>query len=115
MLRKLPAVAIAMARSIASDQAARRRALFRMTLTACAALFLGATLFGFHLEQHKWLFIFYWLGVAWLTLTIVLVAVYDVLAVLADGRRARRELERSFTEKQNLSTKSRSSNTSPPP
>jgi hypothetical protein len=115
MLRKLPAVAIAMARSIAGSQAARRRALFRMTIGACTALFLGATLFAAYLEQHAWLFIFYWLGVAWLTLTIVLVAVYDVLAVLAEGRRARRELERRLAEEQNLSTKSRSSNTSPHP
>lgn len=104
-----------MARSIAGDQAARRRALFRMTIGACAALFLGATLLASYLEEHTWLFIFFWLGVAWLTFTIVLVAVYDVLAVLADGRRARRELERSLTEEQNLSTKSRSSNTSPDP
>ena len=104
-----------MARSIAGSQAARRRALFRMTLAACAALFLGATLFGPYLEQHRWLFVFYWLGVAWLTFTIVLVALYDVLAVLAEGRRARRELERRLTEEQNLSTKSRPSNTSPDP
>ena len=115
MLRKIPAVAFAMARSIAGDQSARRRALFRMTLGACVALFLGATLFSPYLEQHRWLFVFYWLGVAWLTLTIVLVAVYDVLAVLAEGRRARRELERRLTEEQNLSTKSRPSNTSPDP
>jgi membrane protein implicated in regulation of membrane protease activity len=115
MLKKLPAVAFAMARSIAGDQTARRRALFRMTLAACVALFLGATLFSAFLDQHRWLFVLYWLAVAWLTLTIVLVAVYDVLAVLAEGRRARRELEHRLLEEQKLSTKSRRSNTSPDP
>jgi hypothetical protein len=115
MLKNLPAVAFALARSIAGSQATRRRALFRMTLAACVALFLGATLFSAFLEQHRWLFLFYWLAVAWLTLTIVLVAVFDVLAVLAAGRRARRELEQRLLDEQKLSTKSRPSNTSPDP
>ena len=111
MLKKLPAVAFAMARSIAGNQAARRRALFRMTLGACVALFLGATLFAAFLDQHRGLFVIYWLGVAWLTLTIALVAVFDALIVLREGRRAQRELERRFNEEQNLSTKTRPSNT----
>jgi hypothetical protein len=102
-----------LARSLATNQLSRRRLLFRMTLGACAALFLGATLLSGFLEQHRWLFVFYWLGVAWLTFTIILVAMHDVLVVLAEGRRARRELEHRLLNKQNLSTKSDPSNTSP--
>ncbi len=97
-MRKLPAVVIAWTRAIAGSQASRRRALFHLTLVACAAVFCGAAIFGRFLENHPWLFVVYWLGVAWLTLTIVLLAVYDALAVLAEGRRARRELERRMAE-----------------
>lgn len=88
----------AWARAIAGNQTSRRRALFHLTLGACLAVFAGAVVVGRFLEQHPWLFVFYWLGVAWLTLTIVLVAVYDALAVLADGRRARRDLERRLAQ-----------------
>lgn len=114
-MRTFAAAVMAWTRSIASDQAARRRALFGMTLGACILLFLGAVIIAPFLEQHRWMFIFYWLGIAWLTLTIVLVAVYDVLVVLADGRRARQALERRMMEEQKLSTKNRRSNTSPDP
>lgn len=87
---------MAWACAIAGQQASRRRALFHLTLGACVAVFVGAVVIGRFLEQHLWLFVFYWLAVAWLTLTIALLAVYDALAVLADGRRARRELERQM-------------------
>ena len=112
-MKRFLAVVTAWTRAIAADQASRRRALFHLTLGACVAVFAGSAVIGRFLEQHPWLFIAYWLGVAWLTLTIVLVAVYDALAVLADGRRARRELEHHLAAKQNFSTKSRPSNTSP--
>lgn len=88
----------AWARAIAGHQASRRRALLHLTLGASGAVFAGAAVFGAFLDQHPWLFVFYWLGVAWLTLTIVLLAVYDALAVLAEGRRARRELEKSLAD-----------------
>lgn len=97
-MRRFPAVVTAWARAIAGNQASRRRTLFHLTLGACVAVFAGAVVIGPFLEQHLWLFIFYWLGVTWITLTIALVAVYDALAVLADGRRARRELERRLAD-----------------
>lgn len=114
-MKNLPAVATAWARALAGRQDARRRALFRLTVTACVAVFAGGTFLEGFLGRHTAVFVVYWLAVAWLTLTIVLLALYDVLDVIATGRRERRELERRLREEQNFSTKSRRSPTSPDP
>ena len=86
-------------RAIAGDQPSRRRALFTLTLAACILLFAGAVPLEKFLDQNVGLFVIYWLAVAWITLTITLLAAYDVLLVIAAGRQTRRELERDFAEK----------------
>lgn len=112
---KLPAKFIALTRVIALDQGARRGAIFALVLASLGMLFLGSTLFYRYLESHSWAFIIYWLACLWLTLTFMLLAVYDMLAIFLAGRHLRRNLEQELVRKQNSSTKQSSSTTSPDP
>lgn len=106
---------LALAGAIVTNLAMRRRALLGLTLLAAAWLFLGVTIFAPFLEKRILLFAFYWLGCAGLTLGICLLAIYDLLIIVAAGRAARKSLERDLTRTQNPSTKRPPSNTSAPP
>lgn len=105
---------LALAGAIVTNLAMRRRALLGLTLLAAAWLFLGVAVFEPFLEKRLLLFALYWLGCAGLTVGICLLAIYDLLIVLAAGRAARRSLEQSLTRPQNPSTKRPPSNTSAP-
>lgn len=114
-MKSLTATAVSFARLLAGDITTRRKVLGIITLVAAAMLFLGATVLASSLEASPVLFISYWLACLWLVLTLVLLAVYDMLQVFSSGRQARRALEHRMKNVQNSSTKSPSSNTSPNP
>ncbi len=82
------------ARGLARDQNSRRKAMFGMVVVACVMLFCGSTFLAPVLDPHRrpvW-FIFYWAACAWLTVTAVLLALFDLLLVRTQGRAARRAL-----------------------
>ncbi|CAN5402578.1 hypothetical protein BH09VER1_BH09VER1_09280 [soil metagenome] len=106
---------LALVRVLALDQGARRGAIFSLTLVSLGMLFLGATVFEPYLAVHVWMFLGYWLVCAWLTLTFMLLALYDMLVLIVAGRKLRRDLERGLNAEQNSSTKPPSSTTSPDP
>ena len=66
--------------------------MFFVMLGALVMLFFGATFLDGWLREHPVLFVFYWLACAWGTLTAVLLALYDMLAIRAEVRRERRRL-----------------------
>ncbi len=99
---ELPGFAAQSARGILRDQSARRWTMFALLVAAMAMLFLGSTFLREFLNprEHAVLFIIYWLSCAWLTLTALLLAIFDVLLVRAAARAARRALRETAAEKE---------------
>lgn len=88
------------ARGLVRDQRTRRWAMFVVVLVAVLLLFLGSTFLAPVLDPHQrpgW-FICYWGVCAWLTVTAVLLALFDLLIVRAQGRTARRILAERLDE-----------------
>ena len=66
--------------------------MFFVMLAALVMLFLGATFLDGWLREHPVLFVFYWFACAWATLTAVLLALYDMLAIRTASQRERQRL-----------------------
>jgi protein-S-isoprenylcysteine O-methyltransferase Ste14 len=82
------------ARGLVRDQQTRRRTMLAVVIVALVMLFLGSTFLAPVLDPHVrpgW-FIFYWAVCAWITMTAVLLAIFDLLLVRAQGRAAKRSL-----------------------
>lgn len=75
------------------DPATRRTVMFYAVLAALVMLFVGATLLWGLLVSNKWLFVFYWFACAWITILAAGLAMFDLLLVRAEARRARKRLE----------------------
>jgi hypothetical protein len=89
------------ARGLIRDQTTRRWAMFVALLVAMVMLFLGSTFLQGILSPHEhpgW-FVLFWLGCAWLTLTALLLALFDLLMTRARSRGAKRELREMFEQK----------------
>ena len=78
------------------DQTMRRKTMFWTVIVAVAMLFCGATFLAPVLDPRTrpgW-FILYWLACAWVTVTVVLLAIFDLLLVRAQARAEKRALAR---------------------
>lgn len=86
--------AVHSARGLIRDQTTRRWVMFVTILMAMMMLFLGSTLLAPFLvpREHPGWFILFWLACAWLTLTGLFLALFDLLMVRAKSRAAKREL-----------------------
>ena len=86
------------ARGLVRDQTLRRKAMFWTVIVAVLMLFLGSTLLASVLDpqNHPAWFIFYWLACAWISLTAVLLALFDLLLVRAQARKQKNELTEKF-------------------
>ena len=87
------------ARGLVRDQNARRKTMFILTIAALLLLFAGSTFLAQLLDPHLrpgW-FIFYWLVCAWITITVALLAVFDLLLVRAQGRAEKRSLAQKIS------------------
>ena len=92
--------AIHAARGLVRDQNVRRKTMFVILLLAVVMLFCGATFLAPMLDPHTrpgW-FLFYWAVCAWLTVTAVLLAVFDLLLVRTQARVSRRTLAEKLRE-----------------
>lgn len=92
--------AIHATRGLVRDQKARRQTMFVIVIVALVLLFCGATFLAPVLNPHArpgW-FIFYWAVCAWVTVTAVLLAAFDLLLMRAQGRAAKRALADKFSE-----------------
>jgi hypothetical protein len=81
-------------RGVIRNQNTRRKTMFGTVFSALVLLFCGSTILRSTLNPHEhpgW-FILFWLLCAWLALTAMLLAVFDVLMVRAEGRKAERVL-----------------------
>jgi MFS-type transporter involved in bile tolerance (Atg22 family) len=88
---------LAIAIGIALDQRTRRRAMFFLTIAALLLVFLGVTLLWPVFVNHPLFFAIYWLVCVWITICVMLVAIYDLLLVIRAGREAKRAARREMT------------------
>ena len=90
------------ARGLVRDRTMRRKTMFSVVLVALLMLFCGATFLAPVLDPHEragW-FIFYWVVCAWLTVTAVLLAIFDLLLVRAEERAERKGLAQKLAERE---------------
>jgi hypothetical protein len=81
-------------RGLIRDQRTRRRAMVGVLAAAVLLMVCGSTLLTNALNPHErpgW-FIFFWVVCAWLTITAIFLAIFDVLIVASAARGAEREL-----------------------
>lgn len=82
-------------RGLLRDKTVRRKVMFWIVIAAVVMLFFGATFLAPVLDPQlrpAW-FIVYWLACAWITLTAVLLAIFDLLVVRMQERDERRRLQ----------------------
>lgn len=83
-----------MTRGIIRERNARRKTIFVLLVVALILLVSGSTFLQTPLNprEHAAWFILFWLICAWLTLTAMLLAVFDLLMVRLEARKAQRAL-----------------------
>jgi cytochrome bd-type quinol oxidase subunit 2 len=89
---RIGSFAVHSARGLIRDQRMRRWAMFVTLLVAMLMLFCGNTFLQINPHEHRAWFVIFWLACAWLTLTALLLAVFDLLMVRAQSRAARSKL-----------------------
>ncbi len=95
---KIASFALHAARGLVRDQTMRRRVMFATVLVAMLMLFAGSTFLAPFLpaHEHPVRFILFWGSCAWLTLTALLLALFDLLMVRAQARAKRKEMQRDL-------------------
>jgi hypothetical protein len=91
---RIVSFAIHSARGVIRDQSTRRWVMFITLVIAMLMLFFGTTFLQSLLSprEHPGWFVLFWVACAWLTLTALLLAFFDLLALRAQGRAARKTL-----------------------
>ena len=81
-------------RGLIRDQKARRRTMLALLVVALALLLAGSTILRAPLNprEHPLGFLLFWIACGWLTFTVVLLAVLDMLMLKLESRRAERAL-----------------------
>jgi lysylphosphatidylglycerol synthetase-like protein (DUF2156 family) len=81
-------------RGVIREQRTRRKMMLVVLVAALLLLVAGATFLAPALNprEHTGRFILFWAACAWLTFTAILLAIFDMLVVRRDARRAAREL-----------------------
>ncbi len=81
-------------RGVIRDRATRRRAIFIVLVLALGMVLSGSTFLQplLNAREHVLRFLLYWFACAWFTVTALLLALFDLLRVRAEGRAAQKEL-----------------------
>ena len=81
-------------RGVIRDQRTRRKAMVVLLALAVLMLLAGFTVFQSVLNprEHPWFVILFWIVCVWLTFTAFLLAIFDLLMVRAEARKAQRAL-----------------------
>ena len=85
-------------RGVIRDQKTRRRVMVLVLTAAIIVMIFGATILHKVLDPHErpgW-FLFYWLVCAWLTMTAILLALFDLLMLRIEARKAERDLRKEM-------------------
>ncbi|MEY2555032.1 MAG: hypothetical protein QOF93_176 [Verrucomicrobiota bacterium] len=81
-------------RGVIRDQNTRRKAMLLLLALALLLLILGFTVLqpALNPREHPWRVIFFWIVCIWLTFTALLLALFDLLVLRLQARRAERAL-----------------------
>lgn len=81
-------------RGVLRDQRTRRKAMAFLLAIAVLLLIAGLTFLQPMLNphEHPWFVILFWVVCVWLTLTAALLAIFDLLLLRLEARRAERSL-----------------------
>jgi predicted membrane protein len=90
-------------RGLIRDQSMRRKTMFVLLAVAMALLFSGSTFLASVLEsrEHLGWSLLFWFTVVWLTLTAMLLALFDMLIVRVNARQAERMLREEHSRAEN--------------
>ena len=96
-LRTVPFV-IHATRGVIRDQTTRRKTMFVLLVIAMLLVFAGSTFLAPYLNprEHLGWALLFWLACVWLTLTALLLALFDLLALRIAGRAAERQLRETM-------------------
>jgi apolipoprotein N-acyltransferase len=91
---RIVSFAIHSARGVIRDQSTRRRVMFIALVVAMFMLFFGTTFLQPWLSprEHPGWFLLFWLACAWLTVTALLLALFDLLMLRTQDRTTRKSL-----------------------
>lgn len=92
-------------RGVIRDQVIRRKTMFVLLVVAMALAFSGLTFLQGPLNHHEhpFRFIFFWLACIWLLVTAMLLAIFDLLMVRLEARRAQRQLREDLKATSSIS------------
>ncbi len=90
------------ARGILRDQRMRRNTMFFLLVAAMVMLFVGWIILDRWLVARPKVFAMFWLVCGWLTLTAMLLALYDMLALRVKAREERRRLRKRILDDDEL-------------
>jgi uncharacterized membrane protein len=81
-------------RGVIRDQKTRRKAMVLLLALAVLMLLAGFTVFQSALnpQEHPWFVILFWVACIWLTFTAMLLALFDLVIIRLEARRAQRAL-----------------------
>ncbi|MFN2540567.1 MAG: hypothetical protein ABR514_00155 [Chthoniobacterales bacterium] len=93
-------------RGVIREPVVRRKTMFVLVIVALVLLFSGSTFLQRFLNprEHPFWFILFWLACAWVTVTAMLLAIFDLLMVRLEARRAERRLRESLKTDGAIST-----------
>ena len=85
-------------RGVIRDQNTRRKAMLFLLALAFLLLISGFTFLqpALNPQEHPWRVIFFWIVCIWLTFTAMLLALFDLLVLRLQARRAGRALREKF-------------------
>jgi uncharacterized membrane protein YfcA len=90
-------VILLLSKAVLRDTRLRRNMMLWLMAAALLMLFFGSWLLSDDwARKHYVLYFLYWAFCMWLTLTAVLLAVFDMLVVRATGRAMRRQIEQDI-------------------
>ncbi len=91
---KTASFAVHVTRGVLRDRGMRRKTILALLVVAVLMVLLGSTVLKRPLDplEHVGWFAIYWLICGWLTLTVMLMAMLDLLIVRSEARAARRRL-----------------------
>jgi biotin transporter BioY len=87
-------------RGVIRDQKTRRKAMTLLLGLAVVMLLAGFTVLQSFMNprEHPWFVILFWVACVWLTFTAALIAIFDLLIVRLEARRAQRALREKLKE-----------------
>lgn len=94
MSQKSQSFILLISKGILRDRVQRRAMLFWMVVATLVQLAVGVFVLDEWLMAHPLLFLAYWGICLWLTITVLLLAIYDLLAVRVEARWERERIKK---------------------